>query len=121
LWRRCDNRRWGRPEPADSYSRIVTFGDSLTDLGNAFVLLESPRCRPSRRSFPTCLMLVAPTITARPNVGLTEAENPCVTPLTTNDPFCSSPDEFLFWDGIHPTRAGHAITAEAALESLNGP
>jgi phospholipase/lecithinase/hemolysin len=53
--------------------------------------------------------------------GLTDAVNPCITPLTSAHPFCSLPDQFLFWDGIHPTRAGHAIIAERALEALNGP
>jgi phospholipase/lecithinase/hemolysin len=50
--------------------------------------------------------------------GLTEAEVPCITPLTHVKPFCSQPDEFLFWDGIHPTRVGHGIITSRALEAL---
>ena len=40
--------------------------------------------------------------------------------LTPNDaPFtCKHPDQFLFWDGIHPTKAGHAILAAAAAMVL---
>lgn len=35
----------------------------------------------------------------------------CLTPNVA--PFqCHDADEFLFWDGIHPTRAGHAILAQ---------
>ena len=43
--------------------------------------------------------------------GLTTVDTPCVTP---NDPpfTCQKPDAYLFWDGIHPTEAGHAIIAE---------
>jgi phospholipase/lecithinase/hemolysin len=53
--------------------------------------------------------------------GLTDAVEPCITPLTLAHPFCSRPDELLFWDGIHPTQADHAIIAGRALEALNGP
>jgi phospholipase/lecithinase/hemolysin len=30
---------------------------------------------------------------------------------------CANPDRFLFWDGIHPTRAGHLIISFALLEA----
>jgi phospholipase/lecithinase/hemolysin len=46
--------------------------------------------------------------------GLADAVDSCITPDTPVDAFCSRPDEFLFWDGIHPTRAGHAILAQHA-------
>jgi phospholipase/lecithinase/hemolysin len=34
---------------------------------------------------------------------------------------CQNPDDLLFWDGIHPTKAGHAIIAQqiASLRSLS--
>jgi phospholipase/lecithinase/hemolysin len=45
--------------------------------------------------------------------GLTNVTMPCVAPNAA--PFsCQHPDEFLFWDGIHPTKAGHAILAHEA-------
>jgi phospholipase/lecithinase/hemolysin len=50
--------------------------------------------------------------------GLTEVEQPCITPGTTIRPFCAKPDDYLFWDGIHPTRAGHALLAERAHDVL---
>jgi outer membrane lipase/esterase len=50
--------------------------------------------------------------------GLTIVATACVTPDTA--PFtCNEPDDFLFWDGIHPTKAGHALVAEEAARVLS--
>lgn len=49
--------------------------------------------------------------------GLTDVTSACVTPDIA--PFvCDSPDQFLFWDGIHPTRAVHAMTSQEAARAL---
>ncbi len=49
--------------------------------------------------------------------GLTNVTAACITP---NDPpfFCQNPDEYLFWDGIHPTKAAHEIIAERIAQLL---
>jgi outer membrane lipase/esterase len=58
------------------------------------------------------------SIVANPaTFDLTSVTAACVTP--NNPPFtCANPDGFLFWDGIHPTKAGHAILAREVTSVL---
>lgn len=49
--------------------------------------------------------------------GLSVVDRACVTPDTP--PYaCQNPDQFLFWDGTHPTRAVHAIMSQEAASVL---
>jgi outer membrane lipase/esterase len=49
--------------------------------------------------------------------GLNDVTTACITPNVP--PFqCRQPDRHLFWDGIHPTRAGHAIAAVLVGKTL---
>jgi len=48
---------------------------------------------------------------------LTSVTTACLTP--NEAPFsCHHPDEYLFWDGIHPTKAAHALLAQLAATVL---
>ena len=50
--------------------------------------------------------------------GLTDVRTACIIPDA--EPFsCQAADDYLFWDGIHPTRAGHEIVA-GAVSALVG-
>jgi phospholipase/lecithinase/hemolysin len=50
--------------------------------------------------------------------GLSVVDTACIMPDIP--PFeCKMPDEFLFWDGIHPTAAVHAIIAQQAAVLLS--
>jgi phospholipase/lecithinase/hemolysin len=44
--------------------------------------------------------------------GFTNVRRACVSP-DVEPFFCQAADEYLFWDGIHPTSAAHAIVAGA--------
>lgn len=51
--------------------------------------------------------------------GLANATEPCIRLNVTSGAFCRQPGQFLFWDGIHPTAAGHRIIAERANAALD--
>jgi phospholipase/lecithinase/hemolysin len=57
-------------------------------------------------------------ISANPaNFGLANATTACVIP--NDEPFsCQAADDYLFWDGIHPTSAAHALVAHEAARVL---
>jgi len=47
-------------------------------------------------------------------VHLSNVTDPCIELATIVNPYCARPDTYLFWDGIHPTKAGHGILADGA-------
>ena len=61
--------------------------------------------------------LISNIYTHPADFGLTEVNAPCITPHV--QPFkCANPDEYAFWDGIHPTKAVHAIIAQQVAQFL---
>ncbi|MEQ9481319.1 SGNH/GDSL hydrolase family protein [Coleofasciculus sp. F4-SAH-05] len=64
---------------------------------------------------------------ANPEVkGFTNVTNSCIEPLKDDGKLdrtqafevCDHPDEYLFWDGIHPTTVAHEQLADEALLAL---
>jgi outer membrane lipase/esterase len=61
--------------------------------------------------------LVTAIVAAPQLYGLTNVIEACVMP--NEPPFtCQNPDEYMFWDGVHPTTAGHALIAQAVAQLL---
>ncbi len=58
------------------------------------------------------------TIVANPaNYGFSNVTQPCLTGEVNyaGGMPCANPSQYLFWDQLHPTAAGHAILADEAL------
>lgn len=51
--------------------------------------------------------------------GFTNVTDPCLN--LTAQTICANPDEYLFWDAIHPTTSTHKIVAGAALVAIPEP
>jgi outer membrane lipase/esterase len=51
--------------------------------------------------------------------GFTNTTDRCFNQATGT--VCSNPDQYLFWDGIHPTARAHRLIGEFAVAILNAP
>jgi phospholipase/lecithinase/hemolysin len=49
--------------------------------------------------------------------GLRDVQDACLTFGVMTGAVCADPDRYLFWDGIHPTRAAHLIISFAVLKA----
>ncbi|MGL5796013.1 MAG: SGNH/GDSL hydrolase family protein [Waterburya sp.] len=59
-------------------------------------------------------------ISARPQeYGLTNVTDSFLDPITFAPTVGANPDDYLFWDGTHPTEKGHQLVEDFALETLN--
>lgn len=49
--------------------------------------------------------------------GLANSAEACVMP--EQPPYaCRKPDDYVFWDGVHPTKVTHGIIADVVTEAL---
>jgi phospholipase/lecithinase/hemolysin len=64
--------------------------------------------------------LLGDVIANKEEFGLSDVTDACWTGGFTGGPSlpCTDPENYLFWDQVHPTAAGHLIAAEYALRAL---
>jgi phospholipase/lecithinase/hemolysin len=53
------------------------------------------------------------------DLGFTVLDTPCLNEITGT--VCSNPDEYLFWDNLHPTTKAHEAIGNLALATLHPP
>jgi phospholipase/lecithinase/hemolysin len=49
--------------------------------------------------------------------GLRDVTDACLAFGVTTNAVCADPNHYLFWDGIHPTQAGHLLISFALIKS----
>ena len=54
--------------------------------------------------------------------GFTNTTQPCLQGITlAGGAVCADPNSYLFWDGVHPTAAGHALLGDAMAAAVPEP
>jgi outer membrane lipase/esterase len=88
------------------------FNDGLDDLLALVSLLPGIHITPL-----DAYQLLHEVVANPPAFGMTNVTSACITPGVP--PFaCANPDEYLFWDGVHPTTAAHGLLAQEAVVVL---
>ncbi len=57
-------------------------------------------------------------IAASPPEGVVNTTDSCITPGVRKRAVCTHPDQYAYWDGIHPTRVIHHAFARAVAQAL---
>ena len=102
------------PEDVRAIARLVSVGYNQGLEAVVGQVAAFPEIEIVRLDFFTLLTAV---VAAPALVNLSVVDQPCITPGIP--PFtCKDPGKYMFWDGAHPTKAGHAIMAHAAATVL---
>lgn len=102
------------PDPGGSLASAAAF---LTGYFNAALAAEVATVERIAVAWLPVDQLLATIIANPAGSGFANVTSACITPGVA--PFqCQTPDQYLFWDGIHPTAAGHAIIAQQAAALL---
>ncbi|MGV9010423.1 autotransporter domain-containing protein [Brevundimonas sp.] len=104
------------------FSATGTSGAALADFsGTTFNsallsnLFTTAAARPNTNIILMDLYKISDPLRANPGrFGLTNVTNSCFTGVSV----CANPDEYLYWDGVHPTAAGHRLLARLANDYL---
>jgi outer membrane lipase/esterase len=78
-------------------------------------LMTTAAARPGTNIILFDIFKVGAALTANPSAfGLTNVTDACFNGVTV----CATPNTYLFWDGVHPTTAGHQLIARLANDYL---
>lgn len=94
---------------------LADFAGSTFNSGLQAALMATAAARPNTNIILFDLAKVSDVLTSRPDMfGLTNVTDACFNGVTV----CANPDSYLFFDGVHPTAAGHRLIATLAGDYL---
>ncbi|MEH2278216.1 MAG: SGNH/GDSL hydrolase family protein [Nostoc sp.] len=119
----------GKFPVANFNSQIPSLFSTLTNAHNsglnATINFLNQQLDPDINIIPLNVNDLFSRIIAEPSeFGLTNATNYCIQDLSVvplnlpTQPVACNPDEFLFWDPVHPTTAAHQLIGESAFSVL---
>ena len=80
-------------------------------------LTATAAARPGSNIILMDLFKIGDTIAANPAAfGVTNVTQPCFNQVAMT--VCSNPNDYFYFDGVHPTAAGHAVIARLATDYL---
>jgi len=101
-----------RTSPA---SPLADYAGSTFNSGLQAALMTTAAARPGTNIILFDLAKVSDTLAASPGLfGLTNVTESCFNGVTV----CANPDSYLYFDGVHPTAAGHRLIATLASDYL---
>jgi phospholipase/lecithinase/hemolysin len=114
------------PAPLGCLINAATEASEGYNLGLVLVLQQAAALLPEIEIVPFNTFEGLEAIVADPRrFGLRDATTACIQPhvpifgVFSQPPFrCQHPEHNFFWDGIHPTRAGHRIIADLVAKQL---
>ena len=107
-----------------AYPGLAAFADTLSQTYNGGLALAVQGLTAAWPDIDVRVLDIYSTlnsVVAQPDTyGFVNVSDACITP--NQAPFkCATADTYAFWDGIHPTRALHAIVAEQAIAVVSAP
>ncbi len=101
--------------PAAPLSPLADFGGTTFNSALLSGLFTVAAANPNTNVILMDLYKISDPLAANPGLfGLTNARDRCLVGATV----CANPDGYLYWDGVHPTAAGHRLIARLANDYL---
>lgn len=98
-----------------SGSALADYAGSTFNSALATGLIATAAARPNSNIILFDIAKVSDSLATDPaRFGLTNVTTPCLNGVTV----CATPDTYLYWDGVHPTAAGHRLFAALANDYL---